>query len=61
MKNRIEAFCRGEEGASAIEYAFVAGLVSVAIFVSLITLGNTIEMMYGAVAGDVTNSVGSGD
>lgn len=61
MKNRIKAFCRGEEAASAMEYAFIAGLVSVAILVTLITLGNTIDTMYGAVAGDVSNSVGSGD
>ena len=41
MENRIEAFCRGEKAATAMEYGLIAALVSVAILVTLITLGDT--------------------
>ncbi len=57
MEKRIEAFCRGEEATTAIEYAFIAGLIAVAGFATLVTLGDTIETMYGLVAGGVFNSV----
>jgi Flp pilus assembly pilin Flp len=60
MGKPIEAFCRGEEATTAIEYAFIAGLIAVAGFVTLVTLGDTIETMYGVVAGGVSNSVSGG-
>ncbi len=60
MEKPIEAFCRGEEAATAIEYAFLASLVAVAGFTALASLGDTLEMMYGLVAGGVTNSVNGG-
>ncbi len=55
-----EAFCRGEEATTAIEYAFIAGLIAVAGFTTLLTLGDTIETMYGVVSGGVSNSVNGG-
>ncbi len=60
MGKPIETFCRGEEAATAIEYAFLASLVGVAAFATLVTLGDTIETMYGVVAGGVSNSVNGG-
>ncbi len=60
MENRIEAFCRGEEAATAIEYAFIAAMVAIAGVTTLVTLGNTLETMYGVVSGGVTNSVNAG-
>ena len=54
------AFCRGEEAATAIEYAFLASLVGVASFLALVSLGDTIKTMYGVVAGGVSNSVSGG-
>ncbi len=60
MGKPIEAFCRGEEATTAIEYAFIAGLIAVAGFVTLVTLGNTLEMTYGMVAGGVSNSISGG-
>ena len=60
MEKRIEAFCRGEEATTAIEYAFIASLVAVAGFTTLITLGNTLETMYGVVANGVSNSISGG-
>ncbi len=60
MGKRIEAFCRGEEATTAIEYAFIASLIAVAGFTTLVTLGNTLETMYGVVAGGVSNSISGG-
>ena len=60
MGKPIEAFCRGEEATTAIEYAFIAGLIAVAGFAALVSLGDTIESMYGLVAGGVANSVNGG-
>ncbi len=60
MGTPIEAFCRGEEAATAIEYAFLASLVGVASFLALVSLGDTIETMYVVVAGGVSNSVNGG-
>ena len=60
MGRRMEAFCRDEEATTAIEYAFIASLVAVAGFVALLSLGTTIDMMYGLVAGGVANSISGG-
>ncbi len=60
MEKRIEAFCRGEEATTAIEYAFIASLVAVAGFTALASLGNTLEAMYGVVANGVSNAVNGG-
>ena len=60
MGKPIEAFCRGEEATTAIEYAFIAGLIAIAAFATLVTLGDTIETMYGVVSSGVSNSVNGG-
>ena len=60
MGKPIEAFCRGEEATTAIEYAFIASLVAVAGFTALASLGNTLETMYGIVANGVSNAVNGG-
>ena len=60
MGKPIEAFCRGEEAATAIEYAFLASLVAVAGFTALASLGNTLETMYGVISSGVSNSVSGG-
>lgn len=60
MGKPIEAFCRDEEAATAIEYAFLASLVAVAGFTPLASLGNTLETMYGVISSGVSNSVSGG-
>lgn len=59
MPQRFRAFCAYEDGATAIEYAFLASLVAVAAFAALVSLGDTIEMIFGVVSNGVTNSVNS--
>ncbi len=60
MGKPIEAFCRGEDATTAIEYAFIAGLIAIAAFATLATLGDTIQTMYGLISGGVSNSVNGG-
>ncbi len=59
MPQQLRAFCVYEDGATAIEYAFLASLVAIAGFAALVNLGDTLQMMYGVVSNGVTNSVNS--
>ncbi len=60
MGTQMEAFFRGEEAATAIEYAFLASLVGVASFIALNGLGDTLEAMYDLVGSGVANSISGG-
>jgi pilus assembly protein Flp/PilA len=42
----IQAFLKDDSGATAIEYGFIAGLFSIAILVSVTTLGASIDGTY---------------
>ena len=46
MKNQIVKFWRDEEGATAIEYGLIAGLISVAIAVTVKTLGTDLNTIF---------------
>jgi len=48
--NLIKTFIRDEDGATAIEYGLIAALVSVAIIVTLGTLGDNLDTTFTAVA-----------
>ena len=61
MAKRMGAFCRDEEAATAIEYALLASLVSIAGFAAMASIGNTLETMYGMVANAVSDSISGGD
>ena len=54
---QFETFCRNDEGATAIEYSFIASLVAIAGFAALVNLGDVIDMMFGVVSNGVNNSV----
>ena len=49
MKNAVVKFLRDEEGATAIEYGLIAGLVSIAIIVALGALGTEISGLFGRI------------
>ncbi|MEM7171888.1 MAG: Flp family type IVb pilin [Pseudomonadota bacterium] len=53
----MKKFFRDESGATAIEYAMILGLVSMAIVGSFYTLGNSIENMYGFISNEVIDSM----
>jgi pilus assembly protein Flp/PilA len=54
----LQAFLNDDSGATAIEYGLVAGLVSVAILVSLSGLGTTISDGYDLVNDSLTVAAG---
>ena len=50
-------FVRDEQGATAMEYALLAGLIGIALVASFAVLGNTVTDMFGAGgAGNVINA-----
>ena len=51
--NLIERFIREEDGATAIEYGLIAGLVAVAIITALSLLGGSLENLFGDVGNQV--------
>lgn len=51
MKDQLMAFWKDEEGATAIEYALIAGLIAVAIIAALTALGVSINGIFGDIAG----------
>ena len=46
MKNQIIKFWRDEEGATAIEYGLIAGLIGVALVAALTTLGGNLTTLF---------------
>ena len=46
MKDQIIKFWRDEEGATAIEYGLIAGLIAVGLFVSLEGVRNAIGNLF---------------
>ena len=59
MKNSMVRFIRDEEGAAAIEYGLIAGLVSVAIVVALGALGTSLNGIFNYVATTLNGAVPS--
>ena len=55
MKDQLVKFWKDEEGATAIEYALIAGLIAVAIIVALTALGGSIGNLFNDVADKLTN------
>ena len=48
-----------QEGASAVEYGLILGLIAVAIIVTLGLLGNGLGTLFNAAEEQVTNAAGS--
>ncbi len=57
MWTSIEAFCTDESGAAAMEYAFIAGLVSIVSVVSWTAMGDTLNTGYTSISDAMTNAV----
>ena len=47
----IAGLLKQERGATAIEYAFIASLVSIAIYAAAITVGTNLSTTFSSVAG----------
>jgi pilus assembly protein Flp/PilA len=52
----IRAFIRDENGATAIEYALLAGLIALAIAVGAGALGTALNTKFNTLATQVTNA-----
>jgi pilus assembly protein Flp/PilA len=50
MKSQIIRFMKDEEGATAIEYGLIAGLISVAIIVAVTAVGTDLSAVFNAIS-----------
>ncbi|KGH14094.1 Flp family type IVb pilin [Comamonas thiooxydans] len=49
MKDQIIKFWRDEEGATAIEYGLIAGLIAVGIIASVSSIGTSLKSMFESI------------
>lgn len=59
--NKIVRFLKEEDGATAIEYGLIAGLIAVAIIVALTTLGGNLSTMFNDIATKLPGGGGGDD
>ncbi len=59
MRKHLLRFLRDNSGATAIEYALIGGLVSVAIIVGARALGVSLNSVYTGVSAKVSEVAGS--
>ncbi len=50
MNRRMAAFIKDDDGNDILEYAFLAGLLSLACFAALNAIGVNIKTMFGALS-----------
>lgn len=50
MKNAVIRFLKDEEGATAIEYGLIAGLIAVAIAAALTALSGQLTALFGRIS-----------
>ncbi|GAA4410468.1 membrane protein [Advenella faeciporci] len=55
MKDQLIKFWKDEEGATAIEYALIAGLIAVVIMVAVRALGDEIEAVFQEITTQLQN------
>lgn len=53
MKQAVLRFLRDEEGATAIEYGLIAGLIAVVILVALEALGGNISATFTKISDEI--------
>lgn len=60
MKAQLQQFWNDEDGATAIEYGLIAGLIAVVIIGVLTQLGTGLSEMFGKVVEKLPTSEGEG-
>ena len=60
MLATVKRFVKDDEGATAIEYGLIAGLVSVAAITALGAMGNSLDSMFTFVSTQLDNAVTTG-
>jgi pilus assembly protein Flp/PilA len=58
MMNQINNFLRNEEGASAVEYGLIVGLIAVVIVSVLITSGQSLNTLFGNISTALSGAAG---
>ena len=56
MKNLIARFVRDEQGQDLIEYALLAGFISLAVVTAVVNVGTSLNTLYGNVESQVDNA-----
>lgn len=56
MLRSLMNFLKDEEGASAVEYGLIVGLIAVAVVVILGTMGGGLNTLFTTVSNEVTNA-----
>ena len=59
MRNLLQIFCANDTGATAIEYGFIAGMVSIAGVVAWVSMGNSLDSIFGSITTDLSNAINS--
>ncbi len=54
----LQSFLNDESGASAMEYGFIAGLVSIAILAAVLSLGDSVNQAFAQVNDDLVIAAG---
>lgn len=57
MGKNIGRFIKDESGTTAIEYGLIAGLLSIAIVGTLVTMGNDLNTLYITISTGVSTAV----
>ncbi|MCR4159364.1 Flp family type IVb pilin [Kerstersia gyiorum] len=56
MKEQIVRFLKDEDGATAIEYGLIAGLIAVVIIASLTLLGDQLKVSFDKIGTAITGA-----
>ncbi len=54
----LQTFLKDDSGTSAIEYGFIAGLISIAILAAVMNLGDSVDRAYAQVNDQVAAAAG---
>jgi pilus assembly protein Flp/PilA len=59
MKSMLKRFCREEAGQDLIEYALLAGFISLVAVVAITNVGTGVNTVYGNIQTQVSNIPGA--
>ncbi len=60
MSKLFCSFCKGEEGATAVEYGLMVALIAVAIITTVTALGQGLDSLFGQVGQAVSGTTAAG-
>ena len=56
MMDKVTEFLRDEEGASAVEYGLIVGLIAIATIAALVLMGGGLNNLFNKASGQLTNA-----